>query len=48
MIIFYILYQAQFRIYVFILINNEISVYVFIDKFFVQQHNIPFHSLIYS
>ena len=48
MIIFCILYQAQFRIYIFALIDSGASVYAFIDKFFVQQHNIPLYSLIYS
>ena len=42
-----ILHQAQFRIHVFALIDSETSVYAFIDKSFVQQHNIPLHPLIY-
>ena len=47
MIIFCILHQIQFKIHIFALINSEVSVYVFIDKSFAQQHNISFHSLIY-
>ena len=47
MIIFCILHQTQFRIHVFALIDSEASVYAFIDKFFMQQHNIPLHLLIY-
>ena len=47
MIIFCILYQAQFKIHVFALIDSETLIYAFIDKFFVQQYNIPLHSLIY-
>ena len=48
MIISCILYQTQFRIHIFALINSEVSVYAFIDKSFIQQHNIPLHPLIYS
>ena len=48
MIVFCILCQTQYKILVLILIDNEIFVYVFIDKFFVQQHNFSFQSLIYS
>ena len=47
MIIFCILHQTQFRIHIFALIDSEASAYAFIDKSFVQQHNIPFHLLIY-
>ena len=34
-IIFCILYQAQFRIHILALINSEILIYIFIDKFFI-------------
>ncbi len=29
------------------LIDNEVLVYAFIDKFFAQQHNFSFYQLIY-
>ena len=47
MIIFCILRQIQYKIFVLILINNEIFVYVFIDKFFAQYYNFFFRFLIY-
>ena len=40
--------QAQSRISALALIDSEASAYAFIDKSFVQHHNLPLHSLTYS
>ena len=48
MIVFCILRQTQFKIFVLILIDNDAFVYVFIDKFFAQLHNLSFRLLQYS
>jgi hypothetical protein len=48
MIVFCILRQAQFRVFVLALIDNEIFAYVFMNKFFAQQHNLFLHQLTYS
>ena len=48
MIVSCILRQIQYKIFVLTLIDNEVFVYAFIDKFFAQQHDFFFHSLIYS
>ena len=40
--------QAQSRISTLALIDSEASVYAFIDKFFMQYHNLPLYLLIYS
>jgi len=48
MIVFCILRQAQSRILTFTLINSEVSAYVFINKFFTQQHHLFLHQLIHS
>ena len=45
MIVFCILRQIQFKIFVLILINNDVFVYVFIDKSFAQLHNLFFRFL---
>jgi hypothetical protein len=47
MIVFCILRQAQFKVLALALINSEVFVYVFMNKFFVQQHNLFLHQLIY-
>jgi len=43
MIVFYILHQAQFKVFIFTLINNEVFAYVFMNKFFMQQHHFLLH-----
>ena len=48
MIVFYILRQAQSKVLTLTLIDNEISVYVFMNKFFTQQHHFFLHQLIHS
>ncbi len=48
MIISCILRHAQSRISVLALIDSEVFIYAFIDKFFAQHHNLSLHSLIYS
>jgi len=48
MIIFCILRQAQFRVLTLTLINSEVSTYVFMNKFFAQQHHLLLHQLIHS
>ncbi len=45
MIVFCILRQAQFRVLTFILIDSEVSAYVFMNKFFTQQHHFLLHQL---
>ena len=47
MIISCILHQAQYRIPALTLVNSEVSVYTFIDKFFAQHHDLSLHFLIY-
>ena len=47
MIISYILHQAQYRISAFTLVNSEASAYTFIDKSFVQHHDLLLHLLTY-
>ena len=42
-----ILRQAQFKIFVFVLIDFEASIYVFIDKIFAQFRNLLLHFLAY-
>ena len=48
MIVSCILRQAQFKIFVFVLIDFETSIYAFIDKIFAQFRNLFLHSLAYS
>jgi len=48
MIVFCILHQAQSKVFAFALIDNEISAYVFMNKFFMQQHHLFLHQLIHS
>jgi len=47
MIVFCILHQAQFKVFTLALIDNEVSAYIFIIKFFTQQHYFFLHQLIY-
>ena len=47
MIVFCILRQVQFKNFVFILIDSEISIYAFIDKIFAQFRNLSLHFLAY-
>ncbi len=47
MIVFYILRQAQSKVLTFALIDNEVSAYVFMNKFFTQQHHFFLHQLIH-
>ena len=48
MIEFYILRQAQFKVLALILIDSEVFAYVFMNKFFTQQHHLLLHQLIHS
>ncbi len=48
MIVFCILRQAQSKVLVLTLINSEVSAYVFMNKFFTQQHYFFLHQLIHS
>jgi len=48
MIVFCILHQAQFKVLTLALINSEVFAYVFINKFFAQQHHLFLHQLIHS
>jgi len=48
MIVFCILRQAQSRVLVLALIDNEVLTYVFMNKFFAQQHHLFLHQLIHS
>ncbi len=43
MIVFCILRQTQSRVLTFALIDSEVSVYVFMNKFFMQQHHLFLH-----
>ncbi len=45
MIVFYILHQAQFRVFILALIDSEVFAYVFMNKFFTQQHHLLLHQL---
>ena len=47
MIVFYILRQAQSKVLTLALIDNEVSAYVFMNKFFTQQHYFFLHQLIH-
>ncbi len=48
MIVFCILRQAQFKVLALALIDNEVFVYVFMNKFFTQQHHLFLHQLTHS
>ncbi len=48
MIIFCILRQVQSRVLALALIDSEVFTYVFMNKFFAQQHHLFLHQLIYS
>ncbi len=48
MIVFYILRQTQFKVLTFALIDSEVFAYVFMNKFFTQQHHFFLHQLIHS
>jgi len=48
MIVFCILHQAQSKVFILALIDNEVFTYVFMNKFFMQQHYFFLHQLIYS
>ncbi len=48
MIVFYILHQAQSKVFAFTLIDSEVSAYVFMNKFFMQQHHLLLHQLTHS
>ncbi len=47
-IIFCILRQAQSRVLTLALIDSEVSVYIFMNKFFMQQHHLFLHQLTHS
>jgi hypothetical protein len=47
MIVFCILRQTQSKVFALALIDSEVFVYVFMNKFFVQQHNLFLHQLTY-
>ena len=48
MIVFCILRQAQSKVFALALIDNEVSTYVFMNKFFAQQHHLFLHQLTHS
>ncbi len=48
MIVFCILRQAQSRVFALALIDSEVSAYVFMNKFFAQQHHLLLHQLTHS
>ncbi len=48
MIVFCILRQAQSKVLVLILIDSEVSAYIFMNKFFAQQHHLFLHQLTHS
>jgi len=48
MIVFCILHQAQSRVLAFALIDSEVFAYVFMNKFFAQQHHFFLHQLTHS
>jgi len=48
MIVFCILHQAQFKVLILTLIDSEVFAYVFMNKFFTQQHHLLSHQLTHS
>jgi len=48
MIVFCILHQAQSKVLILTLIDSEVFAYVFMNKFFVQQHHLFLHQLTHS
>jgi len=48
MIVFCILCQAQSRVFALALIDSEVFAYVFMNKFFAQQHHLFLHQLTHS
>ncbi len=48
MIVFCILRQAQSRVFILTLIDSEVFAYVFMNKFFAQQHHLFLHQLTHS
>ncbi len=48
MIVFCILRQAQFKVLAFALIDSKVFAYVFMNKFFTQQHHLFLHQLTHS
>jgi len=48
MIVFCILHQAQSKVFTLVLIDSEIFTYVFMNKFFAQQHHLFLHQLTHS
>jgi len=48
MIVFCILRQAQSKVFTLALIDSEVFAYVFMNKFFTQQHHFLLHQLIHS
>jgi len=48
MIVFCILRQAQSKVFALVLIDSEVFAYVFMNKFFAQQHYFLLHQLIHS
>ncbi len=48
MIVFCILRQAQSKVLALALIDSEVSAYVFINKFFAQQHHLLLRQLTHS
>ncbi len=48
MIVFCILRQAQSRVFALALIDSEVFAYVFMNKFFTQQHHLFLHQLTHS
>jgi hypothetical protein len=48
MIVFCILRQAQFKVLALALIDSKVSAYVFMNKFFMQQHHLFLHQLTHS
>jgi len=47
-IVFCILHQAQSKVLILALINSEVFAYIFMNKFFTQQHHLFLHQLIHS
>ncbi len=48
MIVFCILHQAQSKVLTLVLIDSEVFAYVFMNKFFTQQHHLFLHQLTHS
>jgi len=48
MIVFCILCQAQSKVLILALIDSEVFAYVFMNKFFMQQHHFLLHQLTHS